>query len=176
MKIVSGIILVLFVSFGQSVIINCDLGMSNVGDSVGIVYTCHSSTINTEILTMIEEVRSDHSNGKSNADVLAFEDHSSILQYFPTNLANFLPNLVVLRLYSPLLQLTTNDLKPYPNLIYFSASSGKFTNIDGDLFQHTRNLQQISFSGGKLENVGKNILSGLKLEYVSFSGNTCINL
>lgn len=169
MKFVAGIFLVHIVSFGQSVIVNCKFKTSFWEDPVGIAYTCQSIAENTGNFKFIEEVRGSHLSGKSNVDVLVFQESGNKLQFIPTNLVNFFPNLTVIWLNAPLLQLTASDLQPFPNLIRFDSFYGEFKSIDGDLFQSTKKLKVILVFVNKLENVGENLLSGLnELTFVRF--------
>jgi hypothetical protein len=174
MKFATGIILVLFVSFGQSVILKCDFHMST-WDYVGAVYECSSRTENTGNSTIIKEVRGTHSNGKVNEDVESFRENGNSLTFIPTNLASFFPNLKVIFITAPLLQLSSSDLKSFPNLVLFISEYGKFTNIDGDLFQYTRQLKDIRFYSPELKSVGENLLTGLNdLVFVYFISSGCI--
>jgi hypothetical protein len=174
MKFASGIILVVFASFGQSVILNCRFDMTNWDVVSG--YMCYSNTENTGKLTTIEEVRGEHSSGKGNEDVDSFYEYGNLTS-IPTNLASFFPNLKAIIIIAPLFQLSSSDLKPFPNLVLlrFHSWYAKFTSLEGDLFQYTRKLQRINFSVPALKNVGANLLTGLNdLVYVFFIESGCI--
>jgi hypothetical protein len=173
MKFVAGIILVIFVSFGQSVILNCQFHMETRG--LGNLYECESQTENTGNSTIIEEVHGTHLSGKGNADVESFFEHGMKLTSFPTNLASFFLKLKAILITAPILKLSSNDLKPFRDLVRFETYNGKFTSIDGDLFQHTRKLKYINFRVPELKNVGANLLTGLNdLVFVWFEGSGCI--
>jgi hypothetical protein len=173
MKFVFGTFLVVFVSFGQSVILNCRFEMTNRG--FGIVYECFSRAENTGNSTIIEEVRGKHLINKTNEDVESFFENGNKLTSIPTNLASFFPKLKAIIIIAPLLQLSSSDLKPFPNLVRFDLAYGKFTSIDGDLFQYTRKLKIILFYVPELKNVGENLLTGLDdLLHVTFYSNRCI--
>jgi hypothetical protein len=176
MKIISGILLVIFASLGESVIINCNFRTSTWPNSLS-VYTCWSSTENTGNLRTIEGVRGNHLDGRSNLGVQAFRDDSNKLQYIPINLANVFQNLKVIRVESStLVQLSASDLKSFPNLAQLFIYRFMFTSIESDLFQYTKRLQIVHMSYGRLRNVGVNILNGLsQLTQVAFNGNTCID-
>lgn len=76
-------------------------------------------------------------------------------------------------LYLP--YLLKSDLKTFPGLARFDFVGGKFTNIDGDLFHHTRKLKIINFSAPELQSVGSNLLTGLNdLVYVWFFDSGCM--
>jgi hypothetical protein len=178
MKIAPGIILLIFMSSCNSLIIECFYS-TDVRQAVGLTYHCSSITFDWEISyeKRIEKVYGTHENGKSNEDVESFGYGDAKLSFIPTNLACFFPNLRAMFIYSPLLQISASDLKPFPNLVYFDVQRTLFTNLDGDLFKHTRKLKMIICTIGKLENVGENILDGLNdLYWVNFMTNPCINL
>lgn len=163
MKIITVAVLLIFTSQSQGLIFNCEFKFSDEYlINMGSIYGC---TIGTEItggLSLIEEVRGNHLSGKSNANVEGLYEVSVKLLFIPSNLANFFPSLKSLRIFSPLIRITANDLKPFPNLLVFQSSHGKFENIDGDLFQHTKKIQQIYFYwDGKLKNDNENFLNGL---------------
>jgi hypothetical protein len=173
MKFVAGIILVVFVSFGQSVILNCEFRMADWSFFENI-YQCYSLAENTGNSTIIEKVHGEHWSGKGNEDVEAFRENGT-LTFIPTNLAIFFPNLKTIIFESPLLKLSSSDLKPFPDLLRFYSWNGKFTSIDGDLFQYTSKLKIIYFSVPELKNVGANFLNGLEdLSYVEFEDCECI--
>jgi hypothetical protein len=175
MKLLSGIVLVVCLSSVCSMKIDCEFKIYG-WKYIGSAYLCYSSAINTGSPTIIEELHGTHLSGKTNADVLGFWDKGRQMQYIPSNLATFFPNLKAIAFDAPLLQVISSDLKPFPNLVWFYSSGCQFTSIEGDLFQHTKKLQEIEFHDGKLESVGDNLLSGLnELEVANFESNTCIS-
>jgi hypothetical protein len=82
-----GIVFAIFVSFGESVVINCRYRTIDL-ENVGLVYKCESSTEITRNLTIIEEVRGSHLNGRRIANVESFYEQGEKLTFFPTNLAS----------------------------------------------------------------------------------------
>jgi hypothetical protein len=176
MKGVTAIAFAFLASFSQGIILICDFRTMTWGPIQDIDYTCTGRIENTGSLTFLEEIRGTHEEGKRNEDVVVFWDVSQKLQYIPTNLANFFPNINQLLLNSPLVQVTASDLKLFSNLIRFHAKHGIFTSIDGNLFEHNRKIRTVEFPQGKLKNVGENLLSGLsELRVAGFSNNTCIH-
>jgi hypothetical protein len=174
MKFAAGIILVFFVSFGQSFYLDCEFKIVNRAYDENF-YECLSNTVVTGNSTTIEEVRGTHLSGKGNEDVERFWENGKTLTSFPTNLASFFPNLKVIFIYASLLQLSSSDLQPFPDLLRFHSWYGKFTSLDGDLFQYTRKLKFINFWAPALKNVGANLLTGLNdLVRVYFYASGCI--
>jgi hypothetical protein len=111
------LIFLTFTSLSQSLIINCNYSMWNTGNQISTIYNCYSSAESTGNSKTIEEVRGTHLSGKNNANVEAFQEQSKSLQFIPTNLVNFFPNLKVIIFLSPLLQVVADDFKPFPNLL-----------------------------------------------------------
>lgn len=176
MKIVSGIILIAYLSFVQGVIMNCKYETRN-SNLLGTTYICWATSLNSENLKMITELHGQHLSGKSNADVGIFIETNKKLKYIPTNFVDYFPNLKDISFSAPLLSLTSADLKPFPNLLSFTSGHGEFRSIEGDLFKYTRKLESIQFMYGHLEHVGENLLSGLyDLSQADFYVNTCISL
>jgi hypothetical protein len=175
LKIVAGLILLVFASFADGVKVNCVYSFDEWPTPIGNVYVCNSRSENTGNLTIIEDLQGIHLSGKNNADVEVFFENGGKLQNIPSNLADFFPNLKVLGFEAPLQKLTANDLKPFPNLIRFWTDYSQFTSIDDDLFQFTQKLQQIDLLNGKVLHVGKNLLNGLdELKVFSFT-QSCLN-
>jgi hypothetical protein len=174
MKFAAGIVLVFFVSFGQSVILHCDFYMKP-WNNVGIGYEANCYTEITGMPTFIEEVRGTHLSGKGNLNVEFFYEQGNLLTSIPRNLERFFPNLKGIYFFAPLSQVSSNDLRPFRNLVSFESVNGRFTSIPGDLFQHTRQLTQIIFSVPGLESVGTNLLTGLnELTHLTFESLKCI--
>lgn len=177
MKVFAVLFLFILVSKSHSVIINCQFSMDKWDVAGEDAYSCNFRAENTGSSTVIEEVRGEHLDGKNNANVQVIYVISSNLQFIPSNLARFFPNLIIMALNDlPLLRVTAGDLKPFPNLQRFYSTSSLLTSINGDLFQHTKKLQRIRFEAGKLQDIGENLLSDLNdLSFVSFQGNECID-
>lgn len=158
----------------QGVVIDCEFKMVNEVP-VGNAYKCRASSELTGNLSIIEEVRGVHLEGRTNKDIEVFEGQYKA-EYIPTNLASIFPNLRGIFFNSPLVVLIANDLKPFPNLVRFWSFGSRMTSIEGDLFQHTKKLQWITFYSARLLNIGANILDGLpELTSADFQGNACIN-
>jgi hypothetical protein len=77
---------------------------------------------------------------------------------------------------SGLTKISSDDLKPFPNLIELYLHKNKLTNLEGDVFKYNPKLQLISFNNNQITNIGPNIFAPMKnLREVYFSSNMCIN-
>lgn len=169
MNLLAFVILMIFASRCESVVINCKYEV--LGWVTGESYTCISTGVNSGNAAVIEKLLGAHLAGKSNFNVEAFSEEGRALKYIPSNLVKFFPNIKVLRLLeNPLLRVVSNDLKPFPNLGAFILVGGQFTSISGDLFQHTKKFQYLQITGGILKNIGENLLSGMnELTFAHFA-------
>lgn len=61
-------------------------------------------------------------------------------------------------------------------MLSIKVPSIAIASIDGDLFQNTKKIQEISFIRGQFRNVGENLLDGLNdLKIADFQWNPCVN-
>jgi hypothetical protein len=150
----------------------------NIWEATGSrnVYNCRSTTESTVNSTIIEEVRGSHLKGRNNVNVEVFNETANSLQFIPSNLVDFFPNLKIMYLRAPLLQLIASDLRPFPNLLQFVLQFGQFSTIYSDMFENTKQIKTVQFYSEKLMNVGENILSDLnELKLAQFFSQTCIH-
>lgn len=97
---------------------------------------------------------------------------------WPKTLKNFFPNLKAIQFYTTdLEEISSDDLKQFPNLEYLNLAFNLLKKLPGDLLGYTLKLKVVVFHNNKLANVGLGILDGLNsLSDVDFQANTCINL
>lgn len=110
-----------------------------------------------------------HKDEKSNEDVVwilifkVTEGQGKMLG-FPGGLKNIFPNLNAISIMNmELKEISTEDLKPFPNLKHLVLFKNNLTIIDEDLFQFTPHLESLSFSlNHMLSHIDPLTLSGLK--------------
>lgn len=118
----SALLLVLFLSVANCMVIKCSF-FSTSWYSSGTFYTCYASIINSGTKMTLEEVRGDHEEARSSLEVEAFHVNGQVLEKFPTNLAEFLPNLKIIScVNSKLKEILPDDLRPFPNLMYLALA------------------------------------------------------
>lgn len=141
-------------------------------------YTCQAVGAQNLDTVEVTEIIGNHNSGRTNNDIKAFESFIEITTLtFPKGLERFFPNLDSLLLYNKFNSISAADLAPWPNLNYFLFQTNPITSLDGNLFQNSRRLQQISFYYSSIRNVGANLLSNLnELTRVDFRGNSCIDI
>lgn len=126
-------------------------------------------------------VTGDHQAGKSNKDVKGIKfNRYQDLTFFST-LSQFrevFPSFRNLHFFeSNLNGLSSQDLKYFPDLEYFSMNNSKISSIPSTLFQNNKKLKLIQFEGNKeLNFIGQDIFNiPSNLQYVRFAKNKCLN-
>lgn len=163
-------------ALANGVIFNCNFTLES-RVVLGEVYHCRPTVSNTGTKTL-QNVTGNHLGARNNSDVKYLYVYNQNLNYVPANINHFFPNLTGLEWYnSNLLSVTSEDLRPFPQLIIFSSFINKLVEIDGDLFEFTPNLRWISFYNNLLEHIGNDLLTNLTvLEQVGFQLNPCIGI
>lgn len=109
-------------------------------------------------------------------EFITIEIHEVELSSLPENLHEIFPNLIILRwMYGGLTTITSNDLKPFPNLITLVISYNRIVSLDGNLFQHTRQLRDIWITNNQIQHVGHGLLTGMESSYIWLYDNPCIS-
>jgi hypothetical protein len=175
MKIIAAVFLIIFVSFGEAVVLSGEYSFYG-WIYLQNAYTYQSVAQNTGDFIFIQELQGDHLDGKGNEDVEVWYETGNTLLFIPSNLPDFFPNLKALVLKAPLNHLTAYNLESFPDLLWFYSKNGQFRSIEGDLFKATKKIKWLDLFQGKIEHVGEFLLSDLNdLVYADFSDNTCID-
>lgn len=98
------------------------------------------------------------------------------VNYFPTNLESFFPNLTFIRIdLSNLTEIKMEDLKPFSNLTTLEMQFNKIKVIDANLFSNHPMLKDINFDFNSIEKIGRGAFSGLNdLRLLKLSFNECL--
>lgn len=144
---------------------------------LGNAYTCRAAVFALEDEFYLHEVGFDHLEGKSKYDVEVFDVQNQTFRYIPKNLDEFFPNLKCINWYnSDLTSISSDDLKPFPDLVRLGVWLNNLESLDGDLFKYTPKLKIIDFEENHIRHVGHGLLSGLhELEEIYFWNNICID-
>lgn len=170
------LLLAMFAS-ARAVIFYCDFKMYT-WLVVGSRYTCEVYGIDDENPTQVDEFRGDHMVGRNDSDVHAFSIYyvTPTLPKIPTGIETIFENLLVFRWTQSLTSLTSEDLKPFPELVVFFIRNADLFSIDGDVFKYSTNLQYIALDYNRIQHVGLGFLDGLtKLTSFYFHSNLCLN-
>lgn len=146
---------------------------------VGTRYTCHMSVIDSSNPTTLTDVLGFHTGGKRHEDVEGlYVQPELVLTRLPKNIEKFFPNLVMISWIDGVLNhVSAEDLKPFPKIRFLDFFNSNLESLDGDLFQHSQELQHINFGRNAIEFVGNGLLTGLdNLVNAGFHDNKCIDL
>lgn len=139
-------------------------------------YTCKAKSLCKGQGTEVTGVSMNHLGHKSNDHVEYFRLLESKIEYFPSNVESFFPNLQGLRIKACIKEISREDLRPFPQLKLLALDGNMIEVLERDLFDYTQNLKWIYFENNNIAHVGPNLLKSLsKLEWAYFSGNVCID-
>jgi len=159
----------------SAVIIDCDFTSYTSGDIE--IYSCNAAYGSiTDDNTTNTIVRGTHLASRTDADVNFFSAIELFMTYFPKDLYKFFPNLISINLLvGYLTSINAADLK-FPHLTSITIYQHPITTLDGNLFQHTKKLKEITFAYIHLTNAGRGLLANLdELEMASFIYTDCID-
>ncbi|KAG5679645.1 hypothetical protein PVAND_009202 [Polypedilum vanderplanki] len=123
----------------------------------------------------IDKAVGNHTDGMTDDDVKFFTIQFTNLKYFPRNLENVFKNLELIFIYdSKLVEITSEDLRPFPKLKYFFLEGNPIEVIKEDLFIHNPELEVLYFAYTKISHIDLNALSHLdKLRAFRFHNKVC---
>lgn len=170
--------MVIAIKISQGVIFDCQFIIYGGFPVLGNLYTCQPNVHASESGSVLEDVRGNHLEVMSNRDVYSLYIFRQDLTFIPKDIGKFFPNLKgIYYQNSNLSTISSDDLKPFTQLLAFEVYLGNLVSLDGNLFQHNINLQYISFSSNKIEHIGHNLLGGLnQLQMADFSRNICVSM
>lgn len=151
------------------------------------VYACHSIEFSDFNIKRLHFVNPQHTViGKTNADVqlLLLTKGTNNITMFPEGISTFFPNVTLFYLgFSSIANITSEDLRQFPDLELFSSNMNPLTSLPGDLFKHNKHIRTIEFLGyasrskdKTLNEIGQNLLGNLtNLKYATFWNHYCIS-
>ncbi|KAG5679609.1 hypothetical protein PVAND_009169 [Polypedilum vanderplanki] len=161
---------------GNSVTIECKYQMQRWWGT-NSEYQCYieGRELFGEDRVFIEKAEGDHEDGKTNDDVKYLDIYNTNLKYFPRNLENIFKNLELIFIWdSKLIELTSEDLRPFTKLKYFKIEGNPIEIISEDLFIHNPNIEILDIYYNKISHIDRKALSHLnKMRYFRFDGNVC---
>lgn len=175
MNISAAFIIFFFVTISDCIILDCSFDSSTVS-TVGTSYHCDAK-VRPGTTESLEQVNGVHLPNKTTADVTSLWVRYQVVTEIPGNLSIFFPIIKAIYLLGTNLRpVRANDLKPFPNLIFFGSASNRQGTLDADLFKFTPKLRGINFYNTSLEHVGENLLKNLlDLQEAGFQKNPCID-
>lgn len=146
--------------------------------TVGFLQTCEVSTfskVHISAITLVNGSKESINTVKG----IHFLHGSENLKFIPKNMLDFFPNLIAIDFSSTnISEISSNDLKAYTDLVYFSIFDSKISVIPGDVFKYNEKLKYVSFAHNfLLKHVGENLFENLKqLQRANFGKSNCIDL
>lgn len=131
-------------------------------------YNCIVAAIEFDGSLDVTGIRGSHLDGKNNQDVQGFAvagyRNYSIREFktIPKNITNFFPNVDAIDWISGnLTKITSENLKPFSNLLWLYVSNNNIEQLDSDLFQHAPKMRLVVFYGNKIQHVGLDFIDRL---------------
>lgn len=153
MRAIGLLCLVVLAAFTTGLKIQCDHEI--VHWTHGTFYSCCGYLISSSYPTAVTEIRGSpktgHLEGKSDADVMAFEMNRERYEYqalttIPKGFGNFIGNLEYFAwTRGSVASIDSSVFKQLPNLLNITLNHNKITALPSDLFQYTRKLRVIDF-------------------------------
>jgi hypothetical protein len=140
------------------------------------VYTC--CVLNQSIDSQTTQIFiEDHSDGKSNDDVLAIDFDGCSISKFPRGLTKIFPNLKYLGITSSTLAHISRDcLKEHAKVTHLWLDENQITYLPGDLLVDLKDLEVFVACTSKIELIEPNIFDKApKLKHVDLEDNICID-
>ncbi|KAG4065136.1 hypothetical protein HA402_007533 [Bradysia odoriphaga] len=140
------------------------------------IYTC-SATVLIETQTnqdVVIRVFGVHLPGKGNGDVLGLTIFSQNLQFFPTNIEEFLPNIGVINFYNNSIPTVSNThLTPFPNLWHLGLAKNRISVLDKNLFSGLNTLREVLLNENDIISIDSNLFAGLNAgTFIDLSNNS----
>lgn len=168
------IYLLVKITISSAIVLNCQ-SSNHKWHANDVQYTCKPQISSSGHPSVIENVTYNHLPGKNYTDFKGVNFMNQKLNVFPRNIEKFFPNVSRLSIYEGNLKnISSNDLKPFPDLVRLYISNNYIERLPGDLFQYNPKLILIAIDYNNVFYIGFNIVSELKfLEVFSFRKNPC---
>lgn len=141
---------------------------------IGSVYEC-SARVSFDGNENVTEVSGNHESGKGHSDVQGLYLQDQNLPFFPTNIEEFFPNLVVFDLQNnAIVNISNRHLKPFPSLQHLYLTRNRITSLDSNIFSGMMSMSYISFNINNIHHVGHDI-NLPKTGELHFNNNPCIS-
>ncbi|KAG5668275.1 hypothetical protein PVAND_016222 [Polypedilum vanderplanki] len=169
----------LFIPFVSAVIINCEF-KTYTYSVIGSVYECilnkDPSIISPNIV--ITSANGTHYNSSMNHEkVASFYSNSKTIHYMPHELNKIFPNLIAILIhYGRIKEIHQKDLEQYSKLRLLNLYQNDITYLEKDFFKFNTQLQYISFSYNKINQIYPTIFDHLnQVEFLRLESNQCVN-
>lgn len=142
---------------------------------MGVFYACTAILlIEAGNIEQISAVYGAHETGKVNGDVTQLEILSQNMEFFPTNLYEFFPNIASIEFGNNSISSVRNDhLNSLPNLWYLGLAHNRISSLDSNLFSGLSSLQYVILAVNQITSIDSNLFASLKSDsMINLSNNT----
>lgn len=159
----------------SAIVLNCTYDLFPF-HLVGAIYRCAGNiSFDGDNSDKITKLDGTHQSGKRNADVQGLIIRSQDMEFFPVNIDEFFPNIIVLNFpLNSISHVSNAHLIPFPNLEFLALYSNKITSLDSNLFAGLNSLKFINFGQNNIKHVGHDFILPNFAE-IYFYSNTCID-
>lgn len=143
----------------------------------GFSYKCYIARQNFSNNSRIKSFNGHHQAAHNNANVSVVIFEECEMFEFPKNLHTFFPHLTIIQVIDcPVKEISREDLRNYPGLLYLGVIGTNIEYLPGDLFHYTPKLEIVDFSRNRIKQIGGLLLEPLvQVKAVNFRGNESIN-
>jgi len=173
-------ILYLLVNLSKCRSLECSYNIETFFLVLGYKYNCKVNNdlyILSSNSTQVDSVKGIHPTGHSNDDEIYFYARDKTINYFPSGLEKFFPNLKgIVISHSGLKEVHQSDLQPHSKLTYLSLPYNEIQIIDDDLFDSNLDMEMIFLQENQIFFIGSTTFDNLPgLVTLNLKENTCIN-
>lgn len=156
---------------------NCIFQNGSYDAPIGTAYTCDATVLQVGEGRNVVSVSGTHQPGWTNQNVRALRILEQPIDFMPENIASFFANLEAIVFGStPIRSISSEDLRPFPELGYFAIVSGDLATVSGDVFMHTPKVEYSRFDRNRITNVGPGLFQRTPNMTSAFlHGNLCID-
>jgi hypothetical protein len=158
--------------------IKCEFRINSWGFASGRTSGKQCEVKNLVLTSRNENVTS--INGQTEArdrDTKIFEIHGQTVNYFPTGIDKFFPNLEAIAIVNSKLEIIEkSDLKPFRQLKMLYLDSNQIEALENNLFEFNIAIVFLKLDRNNIEYIGENVFQPLKnLTHLNLILNVCIS-
>lgn len=155
--------------------LNCTYGIGTY-DVIGNIYRCDAKLLfDGQSIDNVTAVYGSHQSGKGYSDVLGLKIENQRMEFVPTNIKAFFPNIKVLMFQNNAISSISNSyLMTFPNLEYLSLHTNKLTSLDSNLLSGLNSMKFVTFSVNSIKHVGHDFVLP-NTSRIYFNSNKCIS-
>lgn len=164
--------LILFAIFSATSAINFDCKFVKISSELHCRIDSYTEEEN-QVLTAVNGSAKAYPKVKG----ILFDLRGKNLDYFPKGIEKFFPNLLDISIsYGNIKKLNGDEFEHWKDLEEFRFDHTNLEIVPGNLFSKNKKLENIILSNNKIKVIGAELLDGLdELSVVSFLGNVCID-